>query len=49
LRRYPGITWDGEDCPLPVAESWIADGGFMAGEIDGIVFGCYRMTPMPGA
>lgn len=50
----PGIaeisrnTWDGEDYLLSVADSWIAEGGFMAGEIDGTIFGCYKITLMPG-
>ncbi len=41
-------TWDGDDYLESVTADWIADGGFVAGEIDGTLFGCYKISTMPG-
>lgn len=41
-------TWEGGDYLASVLDDWMADGGFMVGEMDGQVFGCYKITVQHG-
>lgn len=41
-------TWDGGDYLEAVAPGWIAEGGMFSGIMAGRLFGCYKITVMPG-
>jgi GNAT superfamily N-acetyltransferase len=40
-------TWDGDDYLEKKARRWIRDCSLYAGELDGIVVGTFRLSPMP--
>ncbi|MCK5116622.1 MAG: GNAT family N-acetyltransferase [Candidatus Aegiribacteria sp.] len=41
-------TWDGDDYLENKARGWIRDRSLYAGELDGMVVGTFRLSPMPG-
>lgn len=48
LAEISRSTWDGSDYLEAVAPSWIAGGGMYSGILAGRLFGCYKITLMPG-
>ncbi len=48
LAEISRATWDGGDYLEAVAASWIAGGGMYSGIVAGRLFGCYKITVMPG-
>jgi GNAT superfamily N-acetyltransferase len=48
LEEISRMTWDGGDYLASVLDAWLADGGFMVGELDGEVFGCFKITVQHG-
>lgn len=48
LAEISRATWDGDDYLEAVAASWISAGGMYCGIVAGRLFGCYKITVMPG-
>lgn len=48
LDAISAATWDGEDYLSDVALRWMDEGGFFAGEYEGRVVGCAKLSRMPG-
>ncbi len=48
LAEISRTTWEGHDYLEGVAESWLADSGFIVGELSGRVIACGKISRMPG-
>lgn len=48
LAEISRATWEGHDYLEGITDSWLADFGFMVGELSGRVVACGKITGMPG-
>lgn len=48
LAEISKTTWEGHDYLEGVADSWLADSGFIVGELSGRVVACGKISRMPG-